>query len=300
MPELPDIELYLTRIRERVLGHTLEKISIFNPFVLRTASPSPQEFASHEVKGVERIGKRVVLELDGDLFVVIHLMISGRFTWQNPLPELKRATGKIQLATIRFSSGQLTLQEASTKKRASIHLVKGKGNLATFNRGGLDVLQATPHAFFQRLTQENRTLKRALIDPTKFDGIGNAYSDEILFAAKLSPVRRTQALSAAEVENLRVAALETLTSWRDRLKITYPDFPKPAQITAFRPDFAVHGRFGKPCPVCNMPIQRIVYAETETNYCAVCQNEGRLLVDRSLSRLLKDDWPKTMEEMLGD
>ncbi len=300
MPELPDIELYVSRIAERVVGSPLHSISFHNPFVLRTVAVAPTEFLDREVLSVFRIGKRIALEFSDEHFAIVHLMISGRFSWHDPAPPIKRQTGKIQLTAFRFSCGQLTLQESSTRKRASIHLVHGRTGLHEFDRGGMDVFSATSGSFSDRLRKENRTLKRALTDPTKFDGIGNAYSDEILFWAKLSPVRRTQSLSLEEVDRLRVGAQTTLSSWRDRLAIRYPSFPKPSEITAFRPEFAVHGKFGLPCPECGTAVQRIVYAENETNYCAKCQNESRLLADRSLSRLLKDDWPKTLEEMLGE
>jgi formamidopyrimidine-DNA glycosylase len=225
-------------------------------------------------------------------------MIAGRLQWQSPPPPEKRAWGKVLLACWRFDRGQLGLVEMSPKKRASVHLVRGEANLGSQSRGGLNVFEATPGEFRQRLTRENRTLKRALTNPAAFDGIGNAYSDEILFHARLSPVRLTSALSADEVERLRIAAIDTLAEWREKLLELVPNFPRPADITAFRPEFCVHGRFGKPCRVCGAPVQHIVYAENETNYCANCQNEGRLLADRSLSRLLKSDWPKTLEAMV--
>jgi formamidopyrimidine-DNA glycosylase len=224
-------------------------------------------------------------------------MIAGRFQWVSPAPPDKRSNGKVQIASLRFSKGQLNLVEMSTRKRASIYLIKGKDGLVEHQRTGLSVLNATAADFHARILSENRTLKRMLTNPNAFDGIGNAYSDEILFAAKLSPVRLTQALKPDEIERLRVAAISTLTYWRERLLDIYPQFPKPGDVTAFRPDFATHGRFKLPCPACGSPIQHIVYAENETNYCAKCQNEGRLLADRSLSRLLKSDWPKTLEEL---
>jgi formamidopyrimidine-DNA glycosylase len=240
-----------------------------------------------------------VFVLEGDRFVVIHLMIAGRLQWQSPAPPAKRATGKVQLAAFRFAEGQLTLVETSTRKRASIHLVQGREGLAEHTRNGLDVLTATPEAFAARLKATNRTLKRALTDPRTFDGIGNAFSDEILFAARLSPVKTTQSLSDEATERLRVGARDVLVEWTEKLQRQCPKFPTSSQVTASRPDYAVHDRFGLPCPVCESPVQRIVFAENETNYCARCQNEGRLLADRSLSRLLKDDWPKTLEEMVG-
>ncbi|MGV3617378.1 MAG: Fpg/Nei family DNA glycosylase [Fimbriimonas sp.] len=299
MPELPDIELYRARLRERIVGRTLEAVSIFTPFVLRSLTPAPADLIGARVEDVERLGKRVVLALDGDRFVVVHLMVAGRLQWQSPAPPAKRAMGKVQLAAFRFDNGQLILAETSTRKRASIYLVAGRAGLAAHDRGGLDVLTASPEAFAARLQASNRTLKRALTDPQTFDGIGNTFSDEIVFAARLSPVRLTQSLEPETVERLRVCARDLLIDWTARLQAEFPKFPRATDVTAFRPDYAVHGRFGLPCPACDAPIQRIVYAENETNYCARCQNEGRLLADRSLSRLLKSDWPKTLEEMVG-
>ena len=299
MPELPDILLYRQRLEERLVGETLNRLLIFNPFTLRSTDPSPSDFADRPVLGVSRLGKRIVLELSDDHFVVIHLMISGRFQWQTPLPPLKPAMGKVMLAAFRFGVGQLSLVEMSTKKRASIHLVRGRENLAAFRREGIDLFAASGEEFCEVVRRENRTLKRALTDPQKFDGIGNAYSDEILYHAQLSPVRLTQNLTDGEIERLRLAAIETMELWIGQLEQDYKAFPRPNQITAFRPDFCAHGRYGQPCRRCGLPIQRIVHAENETNYCAQCQNEGRLLADRSLSRLLKSDWPKTLEELLG-
>lgn len=300
MPELPDVELYITRLSERLVGQPLESLRVFNAFTLRSVCPSPKHLAGAVVQSVFRLGKRIVLEFEDERFCVIHLMIAGRFQWQEPLPPLKPGTGKIQLAAWRFPNGQLTLVESSTKKRAGIHLVGSRAELDAHTRSGLDLFSASSAEFIERLRAENRTLKRALTSPANFDGIGNAYSDEILFAARLSPVRLTKALSDEECERLFLAARETLGSWRERLPQIYRGFPRPSDITAFRPEFNVHGKFGKPCTVCGSPVQHIVYAENETNYCATCQNEGRLLADRSLSRLLKSDWPKTLEEMVGD
>jgi formamidopyrimidine-DNA glycosylase len=299
MPELPDIELYLTRLRERVNGHKLLKLQLFSPFVLRSFAVKPAEIEQKQVQDVERLGKRIVFVLEEDLFIVLHLMISGRLSWQSPLPTEKKAGAKTVLAAFRFDDGQLTLTEASSKKRASIHIVRGREGLEEHRRSGIDVFTSSLAQFKEKLTAQNRTLKRALTDPSSFDGIGNAYSDEILFWAKLSPVKRTGSLDDGEIERLLGACRKTLGEARERLLATYPSFPKPADVTAFRPEFATHGKYGQPCPVCGQPIQHIVYAENETNYCANCQNEGRLLADRSLSRLLKDDWPKTLEEMLG-
>jgi formamidopyrimidine-DNA glycosylase len=299
MPELPDIELYRARLAERLIGQPLESITFFNPFVLRSFATPASDLVGHEVTGIERLGKRLVIALEGELFVVIHLMIAGRLQWQSPAPAVKKAQGKIQLAALRFPNGQLSLVEMSTKKRASIYLVKGRDGLKEHDRAGLDLLSSTREAFRERLLASNRTLKRALTDPRSFDGIGNAYSDEILFHAQLSPVRTTSHLKEDEIARLHRATVDTMEHWIDKLQATIPGFPKPAEITAFRPDFATHGKYNQPCPTCGAPIQHIVYAENETNYCAHCQNEGRLLADRSLSRLLKSDWPKTLEEMLG-
>lgn len=300
MPELPDIELYVLRLRERLVGQRLLKFRPFNPFVLRSVSPKASELTDRELVDVWRMGKRIVLEFSGEFFAVIHLMIAGRLAWKSPLPPEPKAMGKLMLAAFRFENGQLTLQEVSTKKRASIMLFSSREALEEQRRSGLDVFTATAERFGEILRAKNRTLKRALTDPNAFDGIGNAYSDEILFAARLSPVRLTGGLSDEEVVRLHEASKSCLAEWQVRLQGVFPSFPRPTDITAFRPDFATHGRFGEPCPVCGAPIQRIVHAENETNYCARCQNEGRLLADRSLSRLLKDDWPKTLEELMAD
>lgn len=297
MPELPDIELYVTRLSERIIGQRIEKIRFYNAFVLRSVGITPTILETKLVTGVSRLGKRIVIELEDEFFIVIHLMIAGRFQWLTPAPPDRRPQGKVLIASIRFTNGQLNLVESSTRKRASIHLVAGKPGLKEHQRDGLNVFTATPEEFAAKLTSENRTLKRMLTNPRAFDGIGNAYSDEILFAANLSPVRLTQALKPEEITRLQKAAIETFTTWRQKLLDLYPQFPKPGDITAFRPDFATHGKFKQPCPVCGSPIQHIVYSENETNYCAKCQNEGRLLADRALSRLLKSDWPKTLEEL---
>jgi len=298
MPELPDIELYLERIRERIVGEHLEKVRFHSPFILRSVGVSPADVEGRMAIGVFRLGKRIVIEFEDERFILIHLMIAGRLQWQSPLPPEKKALGKLLLASFRFPSGQLSLVEMSTRKRAAVYLIKGREGLEEHRREGIDVFAATSEQFSERLVAQNRTLKRALTDPHSFDGIGNAYSDEILFAARLSPLRLSRSLNDAEVRRLQDACRDTLSHWAQRLLGLYPGFPKPGDVTAFRPDFSVHGRYGKPCRVCESPIQRIVYAENETNYCAKCQNEGRLLADRSLSRLLKDDWPSTLEEML--
>ncbi|HSI71594.1 MAG TPA: DNA-formamidopyrimidine glycosylase family protein, partial [Fimbriimonas sp.] len=258
MPELPDIELYLVRLRERFLGKTLIGLKIYSPFVLRSFDVKPVETEGLAVESVERLGKRIVLGLQGDLYVVIHLMIAGRLNWQSPLPAEKRTLGKTVLAAFRFENGQLTLVESSTKKRASIHLVRGRAGLDEHRRKGIDIFTAPLALFTEKLVSTNRTLKRALTDPNSFDGIGNAYSDEILFWAKLSPVRRTSSLTEDEIERLLGGCRKTLFEWKERLLGLYPGFPKPGDITAFRPDFAVHGKFRQPCPVCGQPIQHIV------------------------------------------
>jgi formamidopyrimidine-DNA glycosylase len=298
MPELPDIELYVLRIAERVVGRPLERLRFFGPFVLRSVGVSTADIEERIALGVFRLGKRIVIEFEEERFVLIHLMIAGRLQWQSPAPPEKKALGKILLAALRFPTGQLSLVEFSTRKRAAVYLIQGRAGLEEHRREGLDVFSASVDQFAERLQAQNRTLKRILTDPHSFDGIGNAYSDEILFAARLSPVRLTRSLDTGEIARLHSAARETLAYWSKRLKEAYKGFPKPGDVTAFRPDFNVHGRFGQPCTVCGQPVQRIVHAENETNYCAKCQNEGRLLADRSLSRLLKDDWPSTLEEML--
>ncbi|MFI5385621.1 MAG: DNA-formamidopyrimidine glycosylase family protein [Fimbriimonadales bacterium] len=309
MPELPDIELYLARIRERVVGERLEKLRIYSPFVLRSVGVAPGDIEGRKAVAVFRMGKRIVIEFEcgspppgalppAPCFLLIHLMIAGRLQWQSPAPPEKKALGRVLLAAFRFSSGELSLVETSTKKRAGVWLIKGREGLDEHRREGLDVFSATHAQFVERLHAQNRSLKRILADPHSFDGIGNAYSDEILFAARLSPLRLTRALTPEETSRLHEACRETLDFWAKRLLELYPGFPKPSDVTAFRPDFAVHGRYGQPCRVCGAPVQHIVYAENETNYCANCQNEGRLLADRSLSRLLRSDWPKTLEDML--
>lgn len=300
MPELPDVELYVARIAERVAGLRLVRFRIASPFALRSVGLRPADFEGSLVRRVFRIGKRIVLEFEDEKFVVFHLMIAGRFQWQSPPPVEKRTAAKSFLAELVFEPGRLSLVENSTRKRAGIWLVGSREGLDEHRRGGLDLFTISIAEFAARLKSESRTLKRMLTNPSAFDGIGNAYSDEILFAAKLSPIRLTGSLTEEEVERLLGSARKVLATWSQRLVDEYPNFPKPTDITAFRKGFAVHGKFGEPCPVCGSPVQRIVYAENETNYCARCQNEGRLLADRSLSRLLKSDWPATLEEMLED
>ena len=297
MPELPDIQLYLHALSSRVIGKTLEKIRIVSPFVLRTFDPPIDEAEGRTIVALSRIGKRIVFELDRDeLFIVVHLMIAGRFRWDQKTGA--KPIGKIGLASFLFENGTLHLVESSPKKRAAIHVVSGVHALACMNPGGLDLFKIDAHAFAHQLRRENHTLKRSLTDPRTFDAIGNAYSDEILHAARLSPVKLTGRLSDDEIERLFIAARDTLATWTERLKSEFATkFPGPGDVTAFRPDFAVHGKFGQPCPVCGTTVQRIRYADNETNYCPRCQTDGKLLADRSLSRLLKNDWPKSIEEL---
>ncbi len=298
MPELPDIVAYVEALERYTLHHELKRARIFKPFLVRSLAPPTSAVEGRKVVGFERIGKRIVMSFEGDIHLVFHLMIAGRFLWSTK-PVLK--PGKVELAAFEFDNGTLVMTEAGTKRRASLYVVQGHENLAEHARGGVEPLDCSFEEFKAAITRENRTLKRILTNPSVFSGIGNAYSDEILFAARLSPVRLSGALSDQEIERLRVATKETLEHWIGVLRGEFKNkFPGRGQITAFRDDFNVHGRFGQPCRVCGMPIQRIVHAENETNYCAKCQNEGRLLADRALSRLLKDDWPKTIEEMVGD
>ena len=291
MPELPDVTVYVERIAERVVGTRLEKVRLASPFVLRSVNPTISEANGKAVRKVRRLGKRIIVELDDDLALVIHLMVSGRFRWLEPGGKIP---GKIGLAAFDFEKGSLILTEASSKKRASIHLVRG--SLEEHERGGLEVESSTLDQFVAAMTRENHTLKRSLTDPTILSGIGNAYSDEILHRAKLSPMKQTSQMAAADWKTLRDATLAILREWTDVLRKESEDrFPE--NVTAFREGMAVHGRYGKPCPVCGAPVQRIIYADNETNYCAKCQTGGKLLADRSLSRLLKADWPRTLEEM---
>jgi formamidopyrimidine-DNA glycosylase len=293
MPELPDVVVYLEALERRILGQTLQRVRLGSPFVLRSVEPPIGEAFRKKVVGLKRLGKRIVIALDGDLYLVIHLMIAGRLHWKMPGAPIAR---KLGLAAFDFPTGTLILTEAGTKKRASLHLVSGAGSLHEHERGGIEVLEADLASFRAALTRENHTLKRALTDPRLFSGIGNAYSDEILHAAKLSPVKQTRQLAGEESERLYHATQKTLAEWVERLRgEAKENFPE--KVTAFRKDMAVHGKYKKPCPVCGAPVQRVVYAENETNYCAKCQTGGRLLADRALSRLLKADWPKTLEEM---
>ena len=293
MPELPDILAYRKALEDRLAGQPLESVRLGSPFLLRSVEPPLSAAAGRRVLGVSRIGKRIVIALEGGLFLVLHLMIAGRLHWKK---RGAKVGGRRNLAAFDFPGGTLLLTEASQKKRASLHVVEGQGGLAAFDRGGLDVLASDLPAFRAALSRENRTLKRALTDPRLFDGIGNAYSDEILHAARLSPVKRTSRLSEEESERLYRAARATLTTWIKRLAgEAAAEFPE--RVTAFREGMAVHGRFGSPCPDCGSPVQRIVYAENEANYCARCQTGGKLLADRALSQLLKGDWPRTLEEL---
>ena len=293
MPELPDVTVYVERLAALTIGQPLEGMRIVSPFVLRTVSPAPAELKGCTVQTIERLGKRIVIGLADDKFIVIHLMVAGRLRWKK---RGEKVPGKIGLAAFDFPNGTLIFTEASPKKRASMHLVQGRAGLAMFDRGGLDVMTATVAQFAERLGSERHTVKRALTDPTLFDGIGNAYSDEILHAAKLSPFRMTPSLADAEVAALHRACTEILARWIELLRADVGD-GFPDKVTAFRPEMAVHGKYDQPCPVCGTKVQRIVYADNEANYCPTCQTEGRLLADRSLSRLLKEDWPKTLEEL---
>ena len=293
MPELPDIELYLAALRARIVGEKLERVRLATPFLLRSVDPPIDEAVGRTVKGVRRIGKRIVWELDGELFLVFHLMIAGRFKWRDRGAAVPRRLG---LAAFDFSAGTLLVTEASTQKRASLHVIRGESTLAAMDPGGLDVLTAGVEAFSRTLQKENHTLKRALTDPHLFSGIGNAYSDEILHRARLSPFRLTRQLTPDDIRVLHTSTVDTLTEWTARLLADAGD-AFPEKVTAFHDGMAVHGRFGKPCPRCSTPIQRIVHGEHEVNYCPACQTEGRLLADRALSKLLKDDWPRTLDEL---
>jgi len=293
MPELPDIAVYLEALDSRVSGAALERVRLASPFVLRSVDPPIAEAHGRAVIGLRRVGKRIVIALDGELFLVIHLMVAGRLHWK---AAGARVSGKAGLAAFDFSTGTVTLTEAGTKKRAAIHLVKGEQGLADLDAGGIDPLACTAGEFSDAITRENHTLKRALTDPHILSGIGNAYSDEILHKARLSPVRQTRALSDGEHARLYEAARATLYEWVVRLRqAAGGEFPEG--VTAFRPEMAVHGRYGRPCPDCGAAVQRIRHADNETNYCAKCQTGGKLLADRALSRLLRADWPRTLEEM---
>ena len=320
MPELPDVEVYVERLAARLIGQPLERVTIAKPFVVRSVDPPLSEVESRRVTGVRRLGKRIVLGFEGDVFLVIHLMIAGRLRWRDreaaPTPPVAPATAsprgrarrparggrpptvpkRLILATFAFPTGTLYFTEAGSTRRASLHLVRGATALAPFDRGGLEVLDADEVAFADRLRAENHTLKRSLTDPRLFSGIGNAYSDEILHHARLSPLALSAKLPVADAARLYQSTREVLTSWTNRLRAAVGDgFPET--VTAFREGMAVHGRFRQPCPVCGAPVQRIRYAANETNYCARCQTGGRLLADRALSRLLKQDWPRSIDDI---
>jgi len=293
VPELPDVTVYVERLAALTGGKVLEGLRIASPFVLRTVAPSPKDVVGTKVLGVERMGKRIIFAMEHDRFIVIHLMIAGRLRWKK---RGEKVPGKVGLAAFDFANGTVIFTEASPKKRASIHIVAGRDALRDFDRGGLDVFTASAAAFAERLRSERHTIKRSLTDPTLFDGIGNAYSDEILHSAKLSPFRMTSSITDDEVARLHRASIATLNLWTQRMRDEVGD-GFPDKVTAFRPEMAVHGKYGQPCPVCGTPVQRIVYADNEANYCPTCQTEGRLLADRALSRLLKEDWPKSLEEL---
>ena len=293
MPELADIEAYRGALASRIVGATLDAVELKSPFLLRTALPPIEEAIGRHVRGIRRLGKRIVIALDGDLHLVVHLMIAGRLRW---LEKDAKPPARITQAVLEFPKGRLAITEAGTRRRASLHLVRGEDALAAFDMGGLEVAGADLEAFSTRLRAENHTLKRALTDPRIVAGIGNAYSDEILHRAKLSPIAMTQKLTPEEMAQLYTATREVLDEWMQRLgREARERFPE--NVTAFRPEMAVHGRYGKPCPVCGAPVQRIVYAENECDYCARCQTGGKLLADRALSRLLHKSWPRSIDEL---
>jgi formamidopyrimidine-DNA glycosylase len=296
MPELPDVELYVSHLRRRVVGQPLERVRVASPFLVRSFEPPLREAEGKCVHGVRRVGKRIVFDIDQaprDLHLVLHLMIAGRLRWK---PPGSKVPGKIGLAAFDFASGTMILTEASTTRRASLHVVRGEAGVAALDPGGVEPLDVDAVAFGQALRRENHTVKRALTDPRIFSGIGNAYSDEILWRARQSPVRLTKAMTDDEIARLHAATVATLREWVDRLaRETGDAFPE--EVTAFREEMAVHGRYKKPCPECGSPVQRIAYASNESNYCARCQTGGKLLADRALSRLMRGDWPKTLDEL---
>ena len=296
MPELPDITVYVEALEARVVGQRLEEATIGTPFLLRTVEPGLADLAGKTIRSVHRIGKRIAFGFDDDLHMVMHLMIAGRLHWLKPDARVPRT--KNLLAAFRFPNGILTLTEAGSKKRASLHITRGAGSLAQFARGGIEPLEISLERFSERLRSENHTIKRSLTDPRLFSGIGNAYSDEILHRAKMSPVKLTSRLTDEEIARTHEATRAVLKEWVDRMRADAGgNFPE--KVTAFREEMAVHGKYGKPCPVCGTAVQRIRYADNETNYCPRCQTEGRLLADRALSRLLKQDWPRRIEELEG-
>jgi formamidopyrimidine-DNA glycosylase len=293
MPEFPDIELYLSALRPRIVGRRLERVRLASPFLVRSIDPPVDGLAGREVHGLRRLGKRIVWEMEDDLFAIFHLMIAGRFRWKDPGTAIP---GKVGLAAFDFAAGTLILTEAGSKRQASLYVVRGEAALAVHDPGGLELSDAGAAAFAAVLRRENHTIKRALTDPRLLSGIGNAYSDEILHAARMSPTRLTQQMTDAEMAQLYAVSVATLTRWRDRLIAETGDgFPE--KVTAFREGMAVHGRYGQPCPICGTAVQRIRYAANEANYCPTCQTGGKLLADRSLSRLLKGDWPRSLEEL---
>jgi formamidopyrimidine-DNA glycosylase len=293
LPELPDIELYLHALESRIVGQRLDRIRLASPFLVRSFDPPIDHANGRKITSLRRLGKRLVWGLEGDLFLVIHLMIAGRFKWLDPGAKIP---GKVGLAAFDFENGSLILTEAGSQRRASLYLVRGEQELASHDPGGLEVLTSSAKAFAEALTRENHTLKRALTDPHLLSGVGNAYSDEILHAAKLSPMLLTSKLTADQIESLHAHTVSVLTKWRDDL-IAETGGKFPEKVTAFREGMAAHGRYGKPCPACGTPIQRIQYASNEANYCPTCQTGGKLLADRGLSRLLKSDWPKSLDDL---
>jgi formamidopyrimidine-DNA glycosylase len=294
MPELPDISIYIEALEARIVGEPLSAVRIVNPFVLRSVAPPVEVLAGRRVRGLRRMGKRIVMEFDPDLYLVIHLMIAGRLRWRLPGGNVARPA---PLARFEFPNGVLVLTEAGKQRRASIHLVEGAHGLEEFDRGGQEVMDASLAEFGARLRLENHTLKRSLTDPRLFSGIGNAYSDEILHRARLSPLLLTSRMTEEQIATLHLAVREVMLEWTEKLRTELAgEFPE--KVTAFREGMAVHGRFGKPCPVCGAPVQRIRYAANETNYCARCQTGGRLLADRAMSRLLNQDWPRSLDEQL--
>lgn len=293
MPELPDVELYVETLSARVIDQPIEAIRLLSPFILRSVEPPIQEFVGHSIRSIRRLGKRLVFEVPPVGYIVIHLMIAGRFRW---LAKGKKAPGRISLAAFDFPNGTLILTEAGTTRRASLHAVRDKAGLKHFDRGGIEPLEIDSQQFYDRVRLENHTLKRTLTDPRLFSGIGNSYSDEILHRARLSPLQLSQKMSREQSDTLFIATQNVLLEWTNRLREETGD-KFPEHVTAFREGMAVHGRYGLPCPDCGSPVQRIRYATNETNYCARCQTDGRLLADRAMSRLLKSDWPRSLDEL---